>query len=136
MTGKLDRLDERQQRTAVLRVMCLALMMVVAAVASLNVALPGIARDTGASQTELQWIVDAYAIVFAALLLPAGAIGDRFGRKPLLAGGLALFGAVSFAALFVHSAGMLIALRAGMGLAAALIMPVTLSVITTIFPPE
>jgi MFS family permease len=116
--------------------MCLALMMVVAAVASLNVALPGIARDTGASQTQLQWIVDAYAIVFAALLLPAGAIGDRFGRKPLLAAGLALFGAVSLAALFVQSPGTLIALRAGLGVAAALIMPVTLSVVTTIFPPE
>jgi len=116
--------------------MCLALMMVVAAVASLNVALPGIARDTGASQTELEWIVDAYAIVFAALLLPAGAIGDRFGRKPLLAVGLALFGAASLAALFVDSPGTLIAIRAVLGVAAALIMPVTLSVITTIFPPE
>src|SRR5215467_8025961 len=101
--------SEARQREAVLRVMCLALMMVVAGVASLNVALPGIARDTGASQTQLQWIVDAYAIVFAALLLPAGAIGDRFGRKPLLALGLALFGAVPFAALFVHSPGTLIA---------------------------
>src|SRR2546421_12022875 len=88
--------------------MCLALMMVVAAVASLNVALPEIARDTGASQTELQWIVDAYAIVFAALLLPAGAIGDRFGRKPLLAAGPPLFCAGSFAALFVHSPGTLL----------------------------
>ena len=78
-----------------LRVMCLSLMMVVAAVASLNVALPGIARDTGATQTQLQWIVDAYALVFAALLLPAGAIGDRFGRKPILAFGLALFGLAS-----------------------------------------
>ena len=96
---------EAHHRGAVLRVMCLALMMVVAAVASLNVALPEIARDTGASQTELQWIVDAYAIVFAALLLPAGAIGDRYGRKPLLAIGLALFGAVSVVALFVDSAG-------------------------------
>ena len=73
--------------------MCLSLMMVVAAVASLNVALPAIARDIGATQTQLQWIVDAYALVFAALLLPAGAIGDRFGRKPVLAFGLALFGA-------------------------------------------
>jgi EmrB/QacA subfamily drug resistance transporter len=116
--------------------MCLALMMVVAAVASLNVALPAIARDTGASQTQLQWIVDAYAIVFAALLLPAGAIGDRYGRKPLLVVGLALFGAASLAALFVDSPGTLIALRALLGVAAALIMPVTLSVITTIFPPE
>jgi EmrB/QacA subfamily drug resistance transporter len=128
--------SEERRREAVLRVMCLALMMVVASVASLNVALPGIARDTGASQTELQWIVDAYAIVFAALLLPAGAIGDRFGRKPLLAVGLALFGAVSFAALFVHAPTTLIALRAAMGVAAALIMPVTLSVITSIFPPQ
>jgi EmrB/QacA subfamily drug resistance transporter len=128
--------SEKHRRGLILRVMCLALMMVVAAVASLNVALPGIARDTGASQTQLQWIVDAYAIVFAALLLPAGAIGDRFGRKPLLAVGLALFGSISFAALFVHTAGTLIALRAGMGVAAALIMPVTLSVITTVFPPE
>jgi EmrB/QacA subfamily drug resistance transporter len=127
---------DAQHRAAVLRVMCLALMMVVAAVASLNVALPEIARDTGASQTELQWIVDAYAIVFAALLLPAGAIGDRYGRKPLLAIGLALFGAVSLIALFVDSPGALIAIRAAMGVAAALIMPVTLSVITTIFPPE
>ena len=128
--------SEARRRAAVLRVMCLALMMVVAAVASLNVALPEIARDTGASQTQLQWIVDAYAIVFAALLLPAGAIGDRFGRKPLLVAGLALFGAASFAALFVDSPGALIGLRALLGVAAALIMPVTLSVITTVFPPE
>src|SRR3954452_6977143 len=128
--------SEARQRAAVLRVMCLALAMVVAAVASLNVALPAIADDTGASQTQLQWIVDAYALVFAALLLPAGAIGDRFGRKPLLVAGLALFGAISFGALFVQSPGALIALRAGLGVAAALIMPVTLSVITTVFPPE
>src|SRR3954471_3296943 len=125
MTSRFGHLDEQRRRSAVLRVMCLALMMVVASVASLNVALPGIARDTGASQTELQWIVDAYAVVFAALLLPAGAIGDRFRRKPLLVTGLALFGAVSFAALFVHSPAQLIAVRAALGVAAALIMPVT-----------
>src|SRR3954469_1603854 len=127
--------SEQRQRKAVLRVMCLSLMMVVAGVASLNVALPGIAADTGASQTQLQWIVDAYALVFAALLLPAGAIGDRYGRKPLLVAGLALFGVVSFAALFVHSPAPLIAIRAALGVAAALIMPVTLSVITSVFPP-
>src|SRR5215470_14769650 len=136
MLGKLDRMDERQRRGAVLRVMCLALMMVVAAVASLNVALPGIARDTGATQTQLQWVVDAYALVFAALLLPAGAIGDRYGRKPILAAGLALFGLASFAAIFVSTPGALIGLRAVMGVAAAFVMPVTLSVITTIFPPQ
>ena len=84
MSPKITFSSEAQQRRAVLRVMCLALMMVVAAVASLNVALPGIARDTGASQSQLQWIVDAYALAFAALLLPAGAIGDRYGRKSSL----------------------------------------------------
>ena len=128
--------DERKQRGAVLRVMSLALMMVVAGVASLNVALPELARDTGATQTELQWIVDAYALVFAALLLPAGAIGDRYGRKPLLVGGLVLFGVASSVALFVDSPPELIAVRATLGVAAAMVMPVTLSVITTIFPPE
>ena len=128
--------DDAKHRNAVLRVMCLALMMVVAAVASLNVALPEIARDTGATQTQLQWIVDAYALAFAALLLPAGAIGDRYGRKPVLAFGLSLFGLASFLALFVHTPGALISLRVVMGIGAAFIMPVTLSVITTVFPPE
>ena len=128
--------DERKRRGAVLRVMCLALMMVVGAVASLNVALPEIARSTGASQTQLQWIVAAYALAFAALLLPAGAIGDRIGRKPILAVGLAIFGLSSLAAVFLNAPGELIALRGAMGVGAAMIMPVTLSVITTVFPPE
>ena len=91
--------SEARRRGAVLRVMCLALMMVVAAVASLNVALPEIARDTGATQAQLQWIVDAYALAFAALLLPAGAIGDRLGRKPILVVGLSLYGLASLVAL-------------------------------------
>src|SRR3954454_22106394 len=128
--------SDRQERAAILRVTCLALMMVVAGVAGLNVALPGIAGDTGASQSQLQWIVDAYALAFAALLLPAGAIGDRFGRKPILVAGIAVFGLASGAALFADSAGQLIGLRAVMGVAAAMIMPLTLSVITRVFPPE
>ena len=136
MLGKTLFQDERKQRGAVLRVMCLSLMMVVGAVASLNVALPEIARSTGASQTQLQWIVAAYALAFAALLLPAGAIGDRIGRKPVLAAGLGIFGLSSVAAVFLNSPGELIALRGLMGVGAAMIMPVTLSVITTVFPPE
>jgi EmrB/QacA subfamily drug resistance transporter len=136
MRGKKLFQDERKRRGAVLRVMCLALMMVVGAVASLNVALPEIARSTGATQTQLQWMVAAYALAFAALLLPAGAIGDRIGRKPVLASGLALFGLSSLAAVFLNGPGELIALRGAMGVGAAMIMPVTLSVITTIFPPE
>src|SRR3954447_8061449 len=102
--------SERKRRAAVLRVMCLSLMTVVAAVASLNVALPELARDTGATQTQLQWIVDAYALAFAALLLPAGAIGDRFGRKPVLIAGLSIFGLASLLALFAGSPDELIAL--------------------------
>ena len=136
MHGKKLFQDERKRRGAVLRVMCLALMMVVGAVASLNVALPEIARSTGASQTQLQWIVAAYALAFAALLLPAGAIGDRIGRKPVLAAGLGIFGLSSLAAIFLNGPGELIALRGAMGVGAAMIMPVTLSVITTVFPPE
>src|SRR5918993_2118583 len=136
MLGKRLIQDERKQRGAVLRVMCLALMMVVGAVASLNVALPEIARSTGASQTQLQWIVAAYALTFAALLLPAGALGDRIGRKPVLASGLAIFGLSSLTAVFLNGPGELIALRGLMGVGAAMIMPVTLSVITTVFPPE
>src|SRR4029079_5240644 len=102
----------RRRRGAILRVMCLALMMVVAAVASLNVALPEIARATGATQTQLQRIVEAYALPFAALLLPAGAIGDRFGRKPALVTGLSLFGLASLAALFLHSPAQPLSTRA------------------------
>ncbi|HEY1317806.1 MAG TPA: MFS transporter [Gaiella sp.] len=123
-------------RRAVLGVMCLALMMVVAAVASLNVALPDLARGTGASQSQLQWIVDAYALVFAGLLLPAGALGDRFGRKGVLLTGLVVFGGASLAAMFVNDPSTLIALRAVIGVGAALVMPTTLSIITNVFPPE
>jgi EmrB/QacA subfamily drug resistance transporter len=126
----------RAHRRAVLGVLCLALMMVVAAVASLNVALPELARDTGATQSQLQWIVDAYALVFAGLLLPAGALGDRFGRKGILLAGLVVFGGASGAAMAVDDPSTLIGLRALIGVGAALVMPTTLSIITNIFPPE
>jgi MFS family permease len=124
------------RRRVVLGVLCLALMMVVAAVASLNVALPDLARDTGATQSQLQWIVDAYALVFAGLLLPAGALGDRFGRKGVLLTGLLVFGGASLAAIAVEDPSTLIGLRAVIGVGAALVMPTTLSIITNIFPPE
>jgi EmrB/QacA subfamily drug resistance transporter len=124
------------RRRAVLGVMCLALMMVVAAVASLNVALPDLARGTGATQSQLQWIVDAYALVFAGLLLPAGALGDRFGRKGILLIGLVVFGGASVIAMLVNDPSTLIGLRAVIGVGAALVMPTTLSIITNVFPPE
>lgn len=120
---------------AVTAVVCVALAAVVAAMSSLNVALPGIARATHASQTQLAWIIDAYSLVFAALLLPAGALGDRYGRRRALLAGLAIFGAGSAAAMTASSATELIALRAVLGLGAALVMPATLSTITATFPP-
>src|SRR5579875_1039572 len=117
-------------------VVCLALAAVVAAMSSLNVALPGIARATHATQTQLAWIIDAYSLVFASLLLPAGAIGDRFGRRRALVAGLAVFAAASAAAMTAGSAGELIGLRAVMGLGAALVMPATLSTITGTFASD
>lgn len=83
---------------------------------------------------SLTWIVDAYTVVFAALLFFAGALGDRFGRRPLLLAGLTIFGVASAAGAFVTEPGQLIVVRAGMGLGAAAVMPTTLSVITTSFP--
>jgi EmrB/QacA subfamily drug resistance transporter len=118
----------------VLAVMMLALATVVSAVASLNVAIPSIARDTHASLTELSWMVDAYALVFAALLLPAGAIGDRFGRRRTLLVGLTIFGIGSVAAMTRADASWLIGMRALLGVGAALVMPATLSTITSTFP--
>ena len=85
-------IDGRPRTGPILAVVSLALMTVVSAVSGLNVALPDLARETGASQTEIAWIVDAYTVVFAGLLLFAGALGDRFGRRELLVGGLAVFG--------------------------------------------
>lgn len=125
-----------RQRTLVLVVVALALMMVVSAVSGLNVALPDMALAIGASQTQVTWIVDAYTLVFAGLLLPAGALGDRYGRKGVLLAGIAIFGAAALAAAFASEPTVLIGLRALMGVGAAAVMPVTLSVITTSFPPE
>jgi len=121
---------------AVLPVVLAALALVVAAVPALNVALPDVAAGTGATQSELQWIVDAYALAFAGLLLPAGALGDRYGRKPLLVLGLVVFGVGSAAGALCVLPGPLIAARAVMGVGAAMVMPTTLSIITTSFPVQ
>ena len=123
-------------RHKVMLSMVFSLALVVSAVASLNLALPDIARATGAGQTGQQWLVDGYAVVFAGLLLPAGALGDRYGRRRMLTIGMVVFGlAYAFASL-TTDAGTLIACRAVAGVGAALTMPATLSIITTTFPPE
>jgi MFS transporter, DHA2 family, integral membrane protein len=124
------------RRWCLLAIMCLSLVLVVMSVSGLNTALPTIQRDLGASASDLQWIVDAYAIVFAGLLLSAGAIGDRFGRRRALLAGLGVFGLGTFIGGVASSSSQLIAGRAVMGIGAAFIMPATLSIITTIFPPH
>jgi len=99
----------------------------------LNVALPSISRDLSANASELQWIVDAYVLVFAALLLTMGAIGDRLGRKKVLQAGLLVFGIGSVWAMLSTSTIMLIAARSFLGIGAAMIMPSTLSLLTATF---
>jgi EmrB/QacA subfamily drug resistance transporter len=116
-------------------VVCIALGAVSAAMASLNVAIPDLVRSTHASSTQLEWIIDAYLLVFSVLLLPAGALGDRYGRRRALTAGLIIFGGASAAAMTVSSADELIVLRGLIGLGAALVMPATLSTITGTYPP-
>src|SRR6478672_11131420 len=100
----------------------------------LNVALPTLQSDLGSTGSQLQWIVDAYMLVFAGLLLTAGALGDRFGRKRALAFGLTVFGLGSGLSALATSPDMLIATRALMGIGGAFIMPSTLSILTATFP--
>jgi EmrB/QacA subfamily drug resistance transporter len=98
-----------------------------------NVALPALTRELGATTTQLQWVVDAYNLVFAALLLTSGSLSDRFGRKGMLMAGLTVFGLASFAGGYATSPTGLIAARAVMGLGAAMTFPATLSLLTGVF---
>jgi EmrB/QacA subfamily drug resistance transporter len=99
----------------------------------LNLALPSISNDLGSSASQLQWIVDAYVLSIAGLLLTMGYLGDRLGRKPTLMVGLAIFALFSLGAALSNSTGILIAMRALMGIGAAIIMPATLSILTATF---
>jgi MFS family permease len=102
----------------------------------LNVALPTLVRELDATSTQLQWMVDSYALVFPGLLPTAGALGDRFGRKGALQIGLFVFGAASLLSTFATEADHLVATRALMGVGAAFVMPATLSILTNVFPSE
>ena len=125
-----------RQRNGILATMCLALVAVVASVAGLNVALNELAVELEASSTQVLWIVNAYTLTMAALLLPIGELGDRFGRRRMLVVGLAIFGGANLAAAFAGDPSTMIALRAVAGLGAAFVMPATLSTLTAVFPPE
>jgi EmrB/QacA subfamily drug resistance transporter len=124
------------RRWTVLAIMVLSLVIVVAGNTSLNVAIPTLVREIGATNTQLQWMVDSYALAFAGLLLPAGALGDRFGRKGALQFGLVVFGVAAFLSTMATTPNHLIATRALGGLGAAFIMPATLSILTAVFPPH
>ncbi|HWL45336.1 MAG TPA: DHA2 family efflux MFS transporter permease subunit [Ilumatobacter sp.] len=121
------------RRWAILAVASLAVFITVLDGTIVNVALPSLATELGATNRQLQWIVDAYLLVFSGLLLAAGGLGDRFGRKRMLMAGLVVFGATSALAGSGDSAGALITGRALMGIGAAMIFPATLAIITNAF---
>jgi len=124
------------RRRLILLVLCLSLLVVVIDNTILNTALPTLARVLHAGTSSLQWISDAYTLCFAALLIPAGALGDRYGRRLSLLGGLAVFALGSAAAAFASGTGMLTGARVVMGLGAAFVMPATLSILNAVFPPN
>jgi len=122
-----------RHRWWMLVVLCLSVLLVTVDNTIVNVALPTLSRELDASTSGLQWIVDAYTLVFASLLLLSGHLGDRFGRLRVLQAGLVLFGLTSFAASLASTTGELITGRVAMGVAAALIYPATLGILTNVF---
>jgi len=125
-----------RRRWATLTVLCVTLLLISLDNTILNVALPSVVRSLGATSTQLQWVVDSYAIVFAGLLLTLGALGDRVGRKWVFMGGLVVFGAGSALAAWSPTPDRLTAARAVMGVGAAALMPCTLSILTNVFTTD
>ena len=123
-----------ERRWWILIVLCFSLLVIVLDNSILNIALPSIVRELDASTSQLQWMVDSYTLVFAGLLLTAGSLGDRFGRRPALQVGFVIFGIGSVLAAISGDANELIGFRAFMGIGGAFIMPATLSIITNVFP--
>lgn len=118
-----------------LSVLCLSLLIIMIGNTSLNVALPSLSEELSATNSQLQWMVDAYSLVFAGLLFAAGNFGDRYGRKGILQIGLVVFGfATAYAAFVAETSAGVIGARVAMGVGAAMVMPATLSIITNIFP--
>ena len=122
-----------RRRWWVLGVLCLSLLVIIMDNTILNVAIPSLIKDLDATNSDIQWIIDSYVIVFAGLLLTTGSLSDRFGRKGALQLGLVLFGLGSVSAALSNSVAHLIASRAFMGIGGALIMPSTLSLLTNVF---
>src|ERR1700754_4856658 len=144
MVDTLDRSDQdidanfitlsRFGRFWLLTVAATNVLLVISSMIALNAALPDIALETAATQTQLTWVVDGYTLVLACLLLPAGALGDRYGRRGALLLGLAIFAIASLAPTIFDSPLQIIIARAIAGVGAAFIMPATLSLLTAAFP--
>ena len=128
-----DPAADTTHKSIALAVVCLCVTVIVLDNTILNVALPSIADSLHANTSQLQWVVDAYTLTFASLLLSTGTIGDRFGRRGTLMVGLAIFGTGSALAAFSNDAWALVGFRALMGIGAAAIFPTTLSIITNMF---
>ena len=128
--------EHAREKVVVLLTMCFALAMVMIDNTVVNVALPTLNRELGASLSDLQWIVDGYVLAFASLLLTGGILGDRYGRKRMFLTGLAIFTLSSLACGLASSSTQLIGARALQGVGAALLMPGTLSILTVTFPPH
>jgi DHA2 family multidrug resistance protein-like MFS transporter len=128
--------NSERRRWLALGALALSVLVVGLDLTVLNLALPTLGTDLHASTSDLQWFVDAYSLVLAAALLPAGVLGDRVGRKKMLAGALVLFGVASLACAYSSSSGELVAARAVLGVGAAVIMPLSLAVLPVMFAPE
>ncbi|HEU5159770.1 MAG TPA: MFS transporter [Streptosporangiaceae bacterium] len=123
------------RRWSILAVLCLSLLVLVVDNTVLNLAIPSLMRDLSATIADVQWMIDAYILVFAGLLLTAGSLSDRYGRRRALIIGLVLFGVASLLATMAQNPWQLIAARAFMGAGGSLLMPSTLSILFTVFPP-
>lgn len=134
--GGVEHPEGYDRRWYILAVLCFSLLIIVMDNTILNVALPTLVRKLHASESQLQWMVDAYTLLFAGLLLTMGNLGDKFGRRGALAAGLTIFGIGSALSALAHSPAQLIGFRALTGTGAALIMPATLSILTNVFPAE
>src|SRR4051812_46277457 len=123
-----------ERRRPLLAVLVIAQVLTVANANMIAVALPPLARDLGASETQQQWVVDAYVLVFAALLVAGGVLGDRYGRRHALTAGLVLFAGGSLACALAPGPGVLIAARVVQGLAPPLVLPASLAIVAAIHP--
>jgi len=136
MSGLANRVNDSNAKWYTLGAACFGLFMAILDNLVVNIAMPTISRDLDASTTQLQWVVSAYTLVFASLQITAGGLGDRLGRKQWFMIGLIVFTLTSILAAFSQNIEMLIAMRALQGVGAALIMPLSLSLISDAFPPE